>query len=118
MKTTNRLLSIAAIVALAVTVRADRNDSTQRGNGREHGVPTQHNEATVAQLQAEMASGKLSSEQLTREYLARVAALDQGAEGVNAIIELNPDALDMAKNADKLRKQGKLLSPLHGIPVS
>ncbi|MFL6528089.1 MAG: amidase [Chthoniobacterales bacterium] len=80
-------------------------------------VPTQHNEATIAQLQSEMAAGKLTSEQLTREYLARIAALDEGQEGVNAIIELNPDALNMAKNADKLRKQGRVLSPLHGIPV-
>jgi amidase len=84
---------------------------------RADNVPTTHNEATVAQLQAEMASGKLTSEQLTREYLARIAALDQSGPGVNSVIELNPDALDMAKNADKLRKKGKVLGPLHGIPV-
>ena len=40
-------------------------------------IPTQHNEATVAQLEADMAAGKLTSEQLTREYLARIDALDQ-----------------------------------------
>src|ERR1041385_1755960 len=80
-------------------------------------VPTAHNEATVAQLQAEMASGKLTSEQLTREYLARIAALDQSGPGVNSVIELNPDAIAMAKQADKLRKQGTVLGPLHGIPV-
>src|SRR5207302_7210803 len=39
------------------------------------------------------------------------------AEGVNSVIELNPDALEMAKNADKLRKRGTVLGPLHGIPV-
>ena len=88
----------------ALTLRADS-------------IPTAHNEATVAQLQAEMAAGKLTSEQLTREYLARIAALDQSGPGVNSVIELNPDALDMAKQADKLRKQGKVLGPLHGIPV-
>ena len=86
-------------------------------SARADSVPSAHNEATVAQLQAEMASGKLTSEQLTREYLARIAALDQSGPGVNSVIELNPDALDMAKNADKLRKQGKVLGPLHGIPV-
>jgi amidase len=84
---------------------------------RADSIPTTHNEATVAQLQAEMASGKLTSEQLTREYLARIAALDQSGPGVNSVIELNPDALDMAKRADKLRKQGTVLGPLHGIPV-
>jgi amidase len=80
-------------------------------------VPTQHNEATVAQLQAEMASGMLTSEKLTQEYITRILALDQNGPGVNAIIELNPDALVMARNADALRRQGKVLGPLHGIPV-
>src|SRR6202011_618895 len=83
----------------------------------EDGPPTRHNEATIAQLQAEVKSGELTSEDLTREYIDRIIALDQSNEGVNSIIELNPDALDMARNADKLRKQGKMLGPLHGIPV-
>src|SRR3984893_3441772 len=108
MKTMNKILLILTSTALALTLRAE--------NDEDH-VPTQHNEATVAQLQAEMASGKLTSEDLTKEYIARITALDQSKEGVNSIIELNSDALDMARNADKLRKQGHLLGPLHGIPV-
>jgi amidase len=80
-------------------------------------IPTEHNEATVAQLQAEMASGKLTSEKLTQEYIARIIALDQNGPGVNAVIELNPDALVMARNADALRRKGVVLGPLHGIPV-
>src|SRR5690242_15505735 len=64
-----------------------------------------------------MASGKLTSHQLTQEYIDRINALDQNGPGVNAIIELNPDAMAMADNADKLRKQGKVLGPLHGIPI-
>jgi len=83
----------------------------------EHAVPTRHNEATVAQLQAEMASGRLSSEELTREYLTRIFALDQDGPGVNSVIELNPDALAMARKADALRRSGVVLGPLHGIPV-
>jgi amidase len=107
MKTINKILLILTSTALTLTVRAEGDD----------GVPTRHNEATVAQLQAEMAAGKLTSEDLTREYIARIIALDQNGPGVNAVIELNPDALDMAKRADKLRKQGTVLGPLHGIPV-
>ncbi|PYP83056.1 MAG: amidase [Candidatus Angelobacter sp. Gp1-AA117] len=80
-------------------------------------IPTQHNEATVAQLQAEMAAGRLTSEQLTQEYISRILALDQSGPGVNAVIELNPDALVMARNADALRRRGMVLGPLHGIPV-
>ena len=85
--------------------------------GANGNVPTQHNEATVAQLQAAMASGALTSEQLTTEYIQRIIALDQNGPGVNAVIELNPDALAMARNADALRRKGVVLGPLHGIPV-
>lgn len=81
------------------------------------GAPFRHEEATVAQLQAEMASGRLTSVELTREYLARIRALDQGGPGVNAVIELNPDALSTAREADARRRSGQVLGPLHGIPV-
>ncbi len=107
-----RTLLLAALLALPA---AAANDVTQNSDSKD--VPKQHNEATVAQLEAEMASGKLTSEQLTREYIHRIVALDQNGPGVNAVIELNPDALDMARFADKLRKHGIILGPMHGIPV-
>jgi amidase len=77
-------------------------------------------EATVAQLQAEMAAGRLTSEQLTGAYIQRIQQFDQATKnslGVNALIELNPDALAIARQADARRRQGKVLGPLHGIPV-
>jgi amidase len=77
-------------------------------------------EATVAQLQHAMASGRLTSEQLTRAYIERIQKLDQpkdGSLGLNAIIELNPDAIALARQADALRRKGKVLGPLHGIPI-
>lgn len=114
----NKTLLILTTAALTLSLRAqDTNTPSRPGEHGGGSVPTKHNEATVAQLQAEMSQGKLTSEQLTREYLDRIAALDQRGEGVNSIIELNPDALDMAKNADKLRKKAQILGPLHGIPV-
>jgi amidase len=76
-----------------------------------------HEDFTVAQLQAEMAAGRLTSEALTREYIARILTLDQDGPGVNAVMELNPDALAWARRADALRRHGRLLGPLHGIPV-
>ncbi len=102
-----RILVISTLLALPVAA----------ANNQFNDAPKNHNEWTVAQLQAEMASGKLTSEDLTKEYIARIIALDQNGPGVNAVIELNPDALDMARNADKLRKRGTVLGPLHGIPV-
>jgi amidase len=117
MKTINTILLIFAMTALPFTLQADKSENEQGNDEQGNNVPTKHNEATIAQLQAEMASGKLSSQQLTKEYIARINALDQNGPGVNSVIELNPDALSMAKNADKLRHQGHVLGPLHGIPV-
>ena len=96
------------LAALLVSTSAAQNQNA---------VPDRHNEATVAQLQAEMASHRLTSEELTKEYLARIIALDQAGPGVNAVIEINPDALVMARHADELRRRGIVLGPLHGIPV-
>ena len=103
-----RILLLAALLAPASTFGQSATPTS---------IPTQHNEATVAQLQAEMASGSLTSEQLTQEYINRILALDQNGPGVNSVIELNPDALVMARNADALRRRGVVLGPLHGIPV-
>src|SRR5258708_16551510 len=107
-----RALFLAALLALPL---AAANDATP--NNQSNNVPTDHNEWTVAQLQAAMASGTLTSENLTKEYIARIIALDQNGPGVNSVIQLNPEALVMALNADNLRKRGIVLGPLHGIPV-
>ena len=109
---TARLLLLAALLAVPL---AAANDVS--GNNQSKDIPKDHNEWTVAQLQAAMASGKLTSEDLTKEYIARIIALDQNGPGVNAVIELNPDALFIARHADELRKKGIVLGPLHGIPV-
>jgi amidase len=105
------------LAALMVTALAVANDKVVAQNDDRDNVPTRHNEATVVQLQAEMASGELTSEELTKEYIARIIALDQNGPGVNAVIELNPDALAIARHMDKMRRQGHVLGPLHGIPV-
>src|SRR5258708_1889078 len=83
----------------------------------QNAIPTQHNEATVAELQAQMTAGNLTSEQLTQFYITRILALDQSGPGVNSVIELNPDAITIAKQMDALRRRGVVLGPLHGIPV-
>jgi amidase len=80
-------------------------------------TPANLNEATVAQLQAMMASGQLTSVALTQYYIKRILRLDQNGPGVNSVIELNPDALALAIEADQMRAQGKVLGPLHGLPV-
>jgi len=75
------------------------------------------NEITVAQLQEMMSSGKLTSEQITRKYLNRIEQIDNKGPQLHAVIEVNPDALAIARQLDKERKDGKVRGPLHGIPV-
>ncbi len=74
-------------------------------------------EATVEGLQAGMAAGRWTAEELVRRYQARIEALDKAGPRLHAVIELNPEALAMAAALDAERKAGKLRGPLHGIPV-
>ena len=74
-------------------------------------------DAGVREQSAAMAAGKISSQQLVKRYLARIAAVDKAGPRLNSVIELNPDALKIAAELDRERAAGKLRGPLHGIPV-
>ncbi|MET0519431.1 MAG: amidase family protein, partial [Burkholderiaceae bacterium] len=74
-------------------------------------------EADAASLLAQMAAGRLSAERLLRDGLARIAAIDRAGPGLNSIIELNPEALEIARQRDAERRAGQLRGPLHGLPV-
>ena len=75
------------------------------------------NETTVTELQEKMTAGKYTSEQITALYLKRIEAVDKNGPKLNAVIEVNPDAVSIAKAMDAERKSGKVRGPLHGIPV-
>jgi amidase len=100
------VLAATFVVPSAVLAQVDENEA-----------PRHLNEATVAQLQAMMSSGELTSVELTRYYLDRIERLDQNGPSVNSVIEVNPDALAIARQADEQRRQGQVRGPLHGIPV-
>lgn len=70
---------------------------------------------TIPELQALMAGGALTAEQLTLSYLARIQQYDEGR--LNSVLELNPAALTIAQELDAERAAGALRGPLHGIPV-
>lgn len=74
-------------------------------------------EMTVAQMQEQMRKGTLSSHAITKHYLDQIALLDQNGPKINAVIEINPDALAIADAMDEERNTGKLRGPMHGIPV-
>ncbi|HAF12169.1 MAG TPA: amidase [Blastocatellia bacterium] len=71
-------------------------------------------EATIPQLQAAMASGQLTSKQLTLDYIGRVQSLNPL---LHSVIELNPDAAMIAADLDNERRHGHVRGPLHGIPI-
>ena len=96
-------LEIAALagigfIAAGTTVEAKALDLTEK---------------TVAELAAAMQKGELSSEALTNWYLARIKAIDPK---INSMIEVNPDALSIARQRDKERRLKNIKGPLHGIP--
>lgn len=73
--------------------------------------------ATIADLQAAMDKGALTSEKLTQLYLARIDAYDQKGPGIRSVLFLNPGALEEARTLDAERKTKGPRSPLHGIPI-
>jgi amidase len=74
-------------------------------------------EITIGDLQAGMKSGKFTSRSVTEKYLSRIDAIDKQGPAINAVIELNPDALAMADAMDTERKSKGARGPLHGIPI-
>lgn len=79
--------------------------------------PFELDEATIATLQAEMASGRRTSEDLVRLYLSRIEEIDRSGPALRSVIEVNPDALSIAADLDRERKEKGSRGPLHGIPV-
>jgi amidase len=74
-------------------------------------------EITIEILQSKMEKGEFTARRIVQLYLDRIGQIDKKGPKINAIIELNPDALAIADLLDKERKQGKLRGPMHGIPM-
>lgn len=74
-------------------------------------------ERTIPELQAAMASGGTSSEDLVRQYLERIAAFDRAGPRLNAMLYINPRALEEAIALDRERREKGPRGPLHGIPI-
>ncbi|MEO7984316.1 MAG: amidase [Bacteroidota bacterium] len=102
---------------LAVSCTTGSSDKKEESPTAETKDDFELNEMTVSELQDKMAKGEYSSEKITQLYLDRIAAIDKKGPMLNSVIELNPDALTIAKAMDNERKAGKTRGPLHGIPV-
>src|SRR5258707_11695447 len=73
--------------------------------------------ATITEVQAAMQEGRLTSLQLTERFLERIEAYDRGGPRLNAVLEVNSEARDIAEALDRERVSGGSRGPLHGIPI-
>jgi len=100
------LVSSASLLAFGSSAMAATRTSTSA-----------HPQPSAADLAAALAAGTLSAEALVRDCLARIAAIDRSGPRIRSVIELNPDAVAIAKALDGERKAGRVRGPLHGLPV-
>ncbi len=72
---------------------------------------------SVEDLQSKMQSGQYTSHAIVQMFLDRIREIDKNGPSLNAVIEINPDALAIADSLDKERANKKVRGPMHGIPV-
>src|SRR5689334_14246603 len=101
-------LSLACVVAGVLVAAAP---------ARAADPPIDLERLTVADASSKMAAGQLTSVQLTRAYINRIAAVNSRGPGLNAVRILNPRALSDAALLDLERATGRVRGPLHGVPV-
>ena len=112
-----RSQTIAAVaIAFAALFLLETPMAQQQGPNR-NAASFQVVETSVDDIHAAYRSGRLSARQLTQFYLDRIAAYDKQGPKINAIVTLNPQALEDADRLDAAYKRSGLVGPLHGIPV-
>ncbi|HET7360267.1 MAG TPA: amidase family protein, partial [Rhodanobacteraceae bacterium] len=107
MRTRTTVVAGVAALVFAVAAAGAAQDAGSAG----------FNDADIVQLQQGMADGSVTAYAVAQYFIARIATLDQAGPNVNAIIEVNPDALEIARKRDAARAAGKAPGILQGIPV-
>ena len=110
-------IKVAALASLPLGLEyaghAQTNQPAEQAKPRRPGLE----EMTIAELQFAMNSGKETSVSLAKKYLRRIKELDASGPTLRAVIELNPDALSIAHELDRERKEKGPRGKLHGVPV-
>jgi len=111
-----------AVVASAATtlypvLGAAREISAATKSTPQDVKPFELDEITIAELQDGMNSGRFTARSLVEKYSARIDEVDKHGPAVNAVIEMNPDAMSIADGLDRERKAKGPRGPLHGVPV-
>ncbi len=110
-----KTLAASALSAVHPALSAAREISRASQTPAIEIKPFELEEITLAELQDGMKSGKFTARSLVEKYTARIEEIDKRT--VNAIIQLNPDAMSIAEDLDRERKAKGPRGPLHGIPV-
>ncbi|HEY6370141.1 MAG TPA: amidase [Candidatus Sulfotelmatobacter sp.] len=110
-------LTTGGSAALFPTLSAGRVVVPPSGSAAPQVKSFELEEITIPELQEGMKSGKFTARSLVEKYQARIAEIDKRGPAVNAIIELNPDALSISDALDQERKAKGPRGPLHGVPV-
>ena len=106
------------LMAAAVAATAGAEQTTPTSSAApEHSSPDPVEELTLTDIAASFADGRLTSLQLTQNYLARIDKLDRRGPNLHSIIETNPRALEIAGALDAERRSKGPRGPLHGVPV-
>ena len=106
--------------ALSPARGAHREEQADKDSSRASAVPVkpfEFEEATIAELQEAMRSGRHTARSIAQTYLERIQDVDKQGALLNSIIELNPDAVAIAENLDNERRAGRVRGALHGIPI-
>src|SRR5579871_5762199 len=72
---------------------------------------------TIADLQRMLASGALTSRQVVELYVTRIERIDRNGPTLRSVLEINPQALEIADALDRERASGQVRGPLHGVPI-
>ena len=109
--------SLISGAAVAVYPAIDAARVTSRATPAAEVRSFELDEITIDQLQDGMKSGKYTAQAITEKYLARIEEIDKQGPAINSVIEVNPDAAEIAESLDRERKQKGARGPLHGIPI-
>ncbi|MBZ5643340.1 MAG: amidase [Acidobacteriia bacterium] len=108
-----RAHSLALLFSVAASLNAQTPARAQQRPAKQN--PFTVVEATIPEMQAALSQGRVTSRQIVTEYLLRIARYNRG---LNAVITVNPNALNEADARDRERAHGKVRGPLHGIPIA
>ena len=89
----------------------------QKPEQKETSAEFRFEEYTITQLQQGYDNGDFTVAEVVQAYLDRIKAIDDSGPTLNAVIEVNPDALAIAGQLDQELKDGKKRGPMHGVPV-